>query len=171
MKLYTKFGDLGKTSLIGDVASKSSIRVNTYGEVDELSAYLCMIVSIKHDDLIISIINELFSVSYDLALVNSQDYKINQTHITNLENQIDLYQTKLDNFDYFIIPVGNELSSYYNIARTVCRRAERSVVLLSEHETINPYCIIYLNRLSDLLYIITCTIINEQKKALLKVTF
>lgn len=163
MKIYTKTGDSGDTSLFGGQrVHKDNPRLNAYGTVDELNAVLGLAASKTESADIKSIItqlqNQLFSVGSDLAtpIENSkvQIERISETEINSLEKLIDDLDVKLPEIRYFILPGGTEAASVLHIARTVCRRAEREIVSLSKNIDIGSPILIYLNRLSDLLFVL-----------------
>ena len=162
MKIYTKTGDKGATSLFGGIrVPKNNIRIEAYGTVDELNASLGVVISenvsesVKKD--IKKIQNDLFIVGGDLATPLSETkVKIPRTTeamITFLEKEIDLYDSKIEELKSFILPGGVKTSSFLHLSRTICRRAERRVVELADMEQINTEIVKYLNRLSDLLFI------------------
>jgi cob(I)alamin adenosyltransferase len=160
MKLYTKRGDDGQTDLIGGVrVSKSHLRVSAYGAVDELNATIglaladCDIDAIKAP--LITVQCRLFDLGADLATPGSDKAssgRLNAGHVTDLESVIDAVSDQLDPLRSFILPGGTTLAARLHIARTVCRRAEREVVALSEHDTVDAMATVFLNRLADLLF-------------------
>ena len=169
-KVYTRKGDNGETRLIGgQKKSKSDIRLYAYGDVDELNSVVggC-IVSIKKIniqnaalekliDIQIRIQHELFNLGTVLAILPS-DIKpglpnIGKKEIDRLESEIDEFNIKLDTLKSFVLPGGSESAVWFHLARTVCRRAERHCVELSDNEELNPNCIAYLNRLSDAFFV------------------
>ena len=161
MKIYTKTGDKGQTSLYdGTRIDKDSIRVNSYGTIDELNSYigLCMHY-VKKDDakILFDIQRDLFYIGAELATKNTEKLNkvVNDDDIKNLENIIDKYMDKTNELDSFIIPGTSLASAHLHIARTICRRAERIIVSLSKIEQVNPILIKYINRLSDALYAIS----------------
>ncbi|MDI9356210.1 MAG: cob(I)yrinic acid a,c-diamide adenosyltransferase [Chitinophagaceae bacterium] len=168
MKIYTKTGDTGKTSLLeGTRVSKTDIRIEAYGNVDELNSYIGMLrdqeINKKRVEFLMEIQNTLFIIGSTLAQ-RTQKYtipEIKQEYITSLEKEIDTLETFLPPLKNFIIPGGNMAISFTHIARTVCRRTERYVVRLQEVETINPLILQYLNRLSDYLFVLSRTICKE----------
>jgi cob(I)alamin adenosyltransferase len=170
MKIYTKTGDDGTTGLFGNIrVKKSNPRIAAYGAVDELNAALGLVLSSKIGkdirDLFIKIQNDLFVVGADLANPNL-DTKLNRVAldmISFLENEIDRLEEKLTPITFFILPGGDMIASQVHLARAICRRAETNVVHLSESEDINNNCLIYINRLSDLLFVVARTI-NKRKK-------
>lgn len=165
MKIYTKTGDKGKTSLFGGKRVwKDDLRIQSYGTVDELNSILGVAISeIKNKKLkkiLSSIQHELFNLGSDLA---SPEYKnnknfsiprINESNIKRLEGLIDKIDNKLSPLKNFILPGGLKGAALLHQARTVCRRAEREVISLSKIDMINSEIKIYLNRLSDLLFVL-----------------
>ena len=160
MKIYTKTGDKGLTSLFdGSRVDKDDLRVECYGTLDELSSYigLCNVYAQDYDKKILRDIQlKMFSVSAELATREEGKYKnvVVEEDITNLESLIDEYISKIDKVDAFIVPGTSIVSANLHIARTICRRAERRIYSLSKIEKINPFLLKYINRLSDLLYAI-----------------
>ncbi len=159
MKIYTKTGDKGETSLYdGKRVSKDDIRVESYGTIDELNSILGFARNFIEDDEIINIIykiqRELFDVAGELATANNEKFpeKINEEHILYLERVIDEYISKVEQVDRFIIPGTNKASASLHMARTVCRRAERRILTLNKQEAIRETLIKYVNRLSDTIY-------------------
>lgn len=163
MKIYTKTGDDGSTGLFGgERVSKSSLRVECYGTLDELNSALGIANSeIKNDQLnklLIEIQNKLFTVGGQLATPIDKSEKnlvrLVSEDISFLENNIDLFEEKIEPLKQFILPGGTKGASLLHFARSVCRRAERLVTSLSQKEEISNLILIYLNRLSDLLFVI-----------------
>jgi cob(I)alamin adenosyltransferase len=165
MKIYTKTGDQGETGLFGgERVSKSSLRLEAYGTVDELNSILGLTaVEAKGEgvkELILKIQNELFTVGSDLATPdNEKNKKLNITRTPEVfaadaEKAIDAYNAKIPELKNFILPGGGKAASLFHLARTVCRRAERCVVALNKGEEINGNIIIFLNRLSDLFFVL-----------------
>ncbi len=158
-KVYTKTGDKGLTSLVGgERVSKASLRVDSYGDVDELNAVLGIIRSQGVDEeintLITKIQNDLFVMGADLASpMDIEVPRVSAESIKNLERAIDQFLEELEPLKEFILPSGNTGGSYLHFARTVSRRAERKVVKLMDDEEIGENVLIYLNRLSDLLFV------------------
>jgi cob(I)alamin adenosyltransferase len=164
MKIYTKTGDSGQTGLFGGPrVSKCDLRIEAYGEVDELNAVLGLArtgsLSSEIDALLAHVQHELFAVGAELATPDPNKHNtalIGQLHIAALEQAIDHFEANLQPLTQFILPGGTPGAAALHVARTVCRRAERRVVALAEQpeETISPRLIIYLNRLSDLLFVL-----------------
>ncbi len=165
MKIYTKTGDLGKTSLIGGTkVPKSHIRIETYGTVDELNSYIGLVTDLLTDDHSQKILKEiqdrLFTIGSSLAcdpekepLMKIPDLK--EADISLLEKEIDAMNEVLPPMKSFILPGGHIHISTIHIARCICRRAERSCVNMQEQELfVEPLVIKYLNRLSDHLFVL-----------------
>ena len=165
MKIYTKTGDDGKTSLFDNTRVwKSHDRIMSYGAVDELNSALGIILSMKIDsdltEILSKIQNDLFIVGSDLANPDATNQEIRTTNdmILSLEAIIDKLESELPQLTSFILPGGVLASSMIHLARTIARRAETHVVSLSQNEKITRESFVYLNRLSDLLFIIARTI-------------
>ncbi len=167
MKLYTKQGDAGQTQLFGGQrVRKDDLRVEAYGTVDELNATIGLCVSACEDAgcqaMLTQIQQRLFEVGSDLATPPPSAAatatapgtipRIGAAQIAQVEGWIDELCAKLPPMRYFVLPGGTELSSRLHVARTVCRRAERLVVTLAQHDPVSAEVVIYLNRLSDLLF-------------------
>ena len=161
MSVYTRFGDQGKTSLYaGKTVSKASLRVNTYGTLDELNSYLGVILSKtkskKLKTQINKVQNDLFEIGASLASESTLKHKefggYLKLRVLEFEKEIDSLTKKLPALENFILPGGGITGASLHFARTLTRRAERRVVELSEKEKTLPEIIIYLNRLSDLLF-------------------
>tara|TARA_Y100000817_G_scaffold57189_1_gene42333 strand:- start:25 stop:561 length:537 start_codon:yes stop_codon:yes gene_type:complete len=170
MKIYTKTGDEGKTSLFDNSRVwKSDERIMSYGAVDELNSSIGIALSLELDheikDILIKIQNDLFIVGSDLANPDMSDKKIRTTieMITFLEQKIDLLEPQLEPLTSFILPGGTLLASIIHLSRTISRRAETHVVALSQNEEINKDAAIYLNRLSDLMFVLARSINNRKK--------
>jgi cob(I)alamin adenosyltransferase len=159
-KVYTRAGDGGETSLVGGRrVSKSSLRVDAYGDVDELSSVIGLarasIDDQQIDETLGLIQNDLFTLGADLASPFDVDVpRIEGFFIKKLEGLADEYLKELEPLKEFILPGGSRGGAALHLARTVARRAERRAVALSETEKLNPATIAYLNRLSDLLFIL-----------------
>jgi len=171
MKIYTKTGDSGKTSLLsGSRVSKSHIRINSYGTIDELNSHIGLLrdqpVNEKRKDLMIDIQDKLFTIGSLLASDPAKpipEYlpKLQKEHIIRLENGIDEMEVTLPPMKNFILPGGHQSISFCHIARCVCRRAERLVIELQEQEPVNEIIVIYLNRLSDFLFMLARKMTQE----------
>ena len=169
-KIYTKTGDDGFTGLIGGKrVSKSNQRIVAYGIVDELNSSIGIIMSSKLDNDIHEILekiqNDLFVVGADLANpdLNVPSNRITEDMVKFLEENIDKFENELSPITYFILPGGDTVASQIHLARSISRRAETNIVQLSEKEAINKTCQVYINRLSDLLFVIA-RLINKRKK-------
>lgn len=163
-RIYTKTGDEGETGLgDGTRVGKDHPRVAAYGAVDELNALLGMVAAQypqwEERPFLVSIQNDLFDVGADLCVPisagdpPSQRLRVAPEQVTRLEKEIDRLNEGLKPLTSFILPGGSPLAAWLHLARTVCRRAERDVVELCRNEKINPQSLIYLNRLSDLLFV------------------
>ena len=161
MKVYTKTGDLGETSLLGGSrVSKAELQIESYGTVDELNSYIGLIRDqIWKQPLLeelIEIQDRLFTIGSHLANDKKKNKiklpEIHEKDVQRLEIEIDKMDSQLPPMKAFILPGGHTLVSYTHIARCVCRRAERKVVRLSENWEIAPIIIKYLNRISDYLF-------------------
>ncbi|MBI2820824.1 MAG: cob(I)yrinic acid a,c-diamide adenosyltransferase [Acidobacteria bacterium] len=159
MKIYTKTGDSGETSLFsGERKLKSDLRVAAYGDVDELNAFLGMAVlriSVEGNRALLRRIqNRLFNLGADLATTDTRPLqeRIDETEIREMEAAIDAMDVRLPELRTFILPGGTEAAVWLHLCRVVCRRAERSVVRLQSESSINPLAVVFLNRLSDLLF-------------------
>jgi cob(I)alamin adenosyltransferase len=169
MKIYTKTGDKGQTSLIGGTrVPKHHLRIENYGTVDELNSHIGLVRDTfqhHHTQETLKLIQDrLFTIGASLA---SDPIKskmkipdLLQTDIELLEKEIDAMNEVLPELKNFILPGGNTVSSYSHVARCVCRRAERLTVHLSETEFVDDKVIIYLNRLSDYLFVLARFILH-----------
>ncbi len=170
MKIYTKTGDTGETSLFGGTrVAKHNLRIDSYGTVDELNSWIGLLRDQPVHDLtrnfLIQVQDHLFTIGAVLAtppekelLKNGKERlnisKISDLDITSLEDQMDLMDTALPPMTHFILPGGHQSVSFCHITRTVCRRAERLASALHENTPIDPQVIKYLNRLSDYLFVL-----------------
>ncbi len=166
MKIYTKTGDKGETGLFGgERVSKDSLRISAYGTIDELNSFVgYTITEIKDQsikDNLLKIQNYLFFIGSDLATPETEkNAKLNiqrtpESFFNGIEKMIDNYDGNLEELRNFILPGGSKSASLLHICRTVCRRAEREVVSLKKSVTINDNIIIFLNRLSDLFFVLS----------------
>jgi cob(I)alamin adenosyltransferase len=170
MKIYTKTGDKGETGLIGGKRiPKSDPRIISYGLIDELNSNVGLTISLlnlKNNnlfsdliDLLIKIQNDLFDIGSDLAdptYPMENKYKIPRTDekmVLYLESEIDKFDKEVVPITFFILPGGSIESSILHVSRSIARRTETAVTALSKSQTINPAILIYLNRLSDLLFV------------------
>lgn len=159
-RVYTKTGDAGETSLVdGSRVSKDDLRVATYGDVDELNSVLGLARAWCTESEIAGIIealqNDLFIVGADLATpVGTPVPRVEEELVTKLEGLIDRLLEELEPLKEFILPSGTEVGAGLHLARTLARRAERSIVTLGHREEINQAVLRYMNRLSDLLFVL-----------------
>jgi len=166
MKIYTKTGDKGETGLFGgERVSKNNLRLNAYGSIDELNSFLGLaiteVTSIEIKNVLNDLQNKLFLLGSDLATPETEkNAKLNITrlpdsYILDTEKTIDDFETKLDELKNFILPGGSKGSALLHICRTISRRAEREVVALKNTELIGENIVIFLNRLSDLFFVLS----------------
>jgi cob(I)alamin adenosyltransferase len=175
LKIYTRTGDKGDTGLIdGSRLSKSHLRIIAYGEVDEANSHVGLIISkIEMDSIfddvrkiLLGIQQDLFVLGAELANPNSgKDNKmlVRNEMISTIEKHIDYFESELEPISYFVLPGGSVESSLFHICRTVVRRAERSAVALTREQRINQEIVTYLNRLSDLFFVLA-RVTNKRKK-------
>ena len=170
MKIYTKTGDNGTTALFGGTrVPKHHIRIESYGTVDELNSYLGLIrdqaIDTNYKNMLIHIQDRLFTVGAILAtpedkaiLKNGKERlnipKISMENIERLEHEMDTMNEALPPMTHFVLPGGHQTVSFCHIARCVCRRAERLATALNDIEPIDAHTIMYLNRLSDYLFVL-----------------
>ena len=164
MKIYTKSGDQGETSLYGGKrVSKADIRIESYGTIDELNSYIGLLGDLEVNKgrklLLKEIQDRLFTIGSSLA-TDPEKPKLKkpdllESDVELLEREIDLMQEKLPEMKSFILPGGHQHVSFCHLARTVCRRAERLVILLAETDKVEILIMMYLNRLSDFLFILS----------------
>lgn len=170
MKIYTKTGDKGKTSLFGGTrVPKYHLRIEAYGTVDELNSYIGLIRDQKIDahttEILLKIQNELFTLGSMLATPPEKELlksgkerlninKVGEESVELLENEIDQMNESLPPMSHFILPGGHTTVSFCHITRCICRKAERITTLLSDESSINPQILVYLNRLSDYLFVL-----------------
>ncbi len=157
-KIYTRTGDQGTTRLAnGDEVTKDSVRVVAYGDIDELNSLLGVIITRNPtqtvSETLTSIQHQLFDVGGELASAGMITEMVTGAMITGLEQAIDGLNAKLPALEEFILPGGTSTAAELHLARTVCRRAERSIITLSQAEAVAPEIIMYINRLSDLLFV------------------
>ena len=163
-RIYTRGGDAGETSLgDGSRVPKTHARIAAYGTVDELNAVLGLVrtveLSDKLDDWMFRIQNDLFDVGADLCVPESDDpeyppLRVSESQVQQLESRIDEINEALEPLESFVLPGGSPASAWLHLARTVCRRAEIAVWALHEQESLNEHIVQYLNRLSDLLFVL-----------------
>ena len=169
-KVYTRKGDKGYTMLVGgEKVKKNSNRINGFGEIDELNVLIgaCAIFLNETDkefkkqifNIIITIQNDLFNLGNMIATpsdyINNKMPQITQESIKYLEDQINIYNGQLDSLSSFVLPGGSELNIRFHWARVICRRCERNLIDIVDVEKLDMIIIQYLNRLSDLLFILS----------------
>lgn len=161
MKIYTRTGDKGQTGLLGGArVAKNSHRIHAIGEVDELNAWLGYVrsqnIPSKLEEILHRLQRSLFCFGAELANPGTSSIKIptiSHQEVQYLEQCIDELDAELQPLEHFILPGGGEAGSILHISRAVCRRAERAITALQEQEDISPTLLIFLNRLSDLLFV------------------
>ena len=163
MKIYTRKGDTGTTQLIGGTrVPKHHLRIDTYGTVDELNAWIGMVSVFVQEESIKNLLKEiqdrLFTLGSNLA-ADPENSKmilpdISETDVVSIENEIDRMNESLPELKSFVLPGGSEGNAAAHVARTVCRRAERLTSLLNNTEPVDPLILKYLNRLSDYLFVL-----------------
>jgi cob(I)alamin adenosyltransferase len=174
MKIYTKTGDAGDTALFGGQrVAKDALRIEAYGTVDELNAFLGL--AIRHCDSpdlksrLLRVQGELFQVGADLATPldakTSYIARLDAAPTQRLEREMDEWDDILPPLTSFILPGGSQPGAELHIARTICRRAERRAVSLARAESVNEHVIIYLNRLSDWLFVLARMVNHRQNTA------
>lgn len=170
MKIYTKKGDQGETSLIGGMrVQKHDLRIESYGTVDELNSYLGVLrdqdIDAKYKTELIDIQQTLFTVGSHLAVgskgTSMKLPELKEEHINQLESSIDAMDEALPPMRFFVLPGGHQSVSFCHVARCVCRRAERLVVHLSSEEPVDALILQYLNRLSDYLFTLSRKIAQD----------
>jgi cob(I)alamin adenosyltransferase len=174
MRIYTRTGDSGETGLFGGQrVAKDALRVEAYGAVDELNAAMGVARARPGDesvgDLLADLQVDLLVLGADLATPTEQGTRVGarevrrmqERQVQRLEHEIDALDAALPPLDRFILPGGSERGALLHLARTVCRRAERRVVALARVESVNPEAVRYLNRLSDLLFVLARSV-NQQ---------
>ena len=164
MKIYTRTGDTGETGLLGGTrVPKDHLRVTAYGEVDETNACIGLVLAHSRaaglNRLLRDVQADLFALGAELADVR-RDRKqkakaaVTEALVTRLEKEIDARERTLPPLRAFVLPGGSPAAAFLHFARTVCRRAERSVVTLARASKVDPLAVVYLNRLSDLLFVL-----------------
>jgi cob(I)alamin adenosyltransferase len=174
MKIYTKTGDQGYTSLIGGTrVPKHHLRIESYGTVDELNSYIGLIrdqpIADHHREILKQIQDRLFTIGASLAADPEKSRMVipdlHLEDIEMLEKEMDAMDEQLPELKHFILPGGSTTVSYCHLARCVCRRAERITVHLAQESTVDEKVNIYLNRLSDYLFTLARKLGNEQNIA------
>lgn len=174
MRIYTKRGDKGKTSLYGDSLKqrfKDEQRIISYGTVDELNSMIGVVLSnlpqkSTHSKILLNIQSELLEIGSELATAPRKKpvFRMDESKVKRLEDTIDALERKLPELKNFILPGGSRAGASLHLARTICRRAEREVVGLSGKEKVNAQVMVYLNRLSDLLFVLARSVNRFEKK-------
>ena len=163
MKIYTKTGDKGKTSLLtGERVPKHHARINAYGTVDELNSFIGLLLSydfIEHDkQILVKVQNLLFTIGSNLAMASqNEDFglpQLSDEDILMLENEMDRMDEVLPKLNAFIIPGGNRVVAISHVCRSICRRAERLCTKLSDEEPVEDIIVVFLNRLSDYFFVL-----------------
>lgn len=164
MKIYTKTGDKGLTSLIGGTrVPKYHLRIESYGTVDELNSYIglirCQEIGIHESAILKEIQDRLFTIGAELAADPGRSTKklpdLKKTDISLLEQEMDRMNEDLPDLKHFILPGGNGTVAFCHVARCICRRAERLAVQLAAESQVNENILVYLNRLSDYLFVLS----------------
>ncbi len=164
-RIYTRTGDDGTTSLgDGSRSTKESTRIEAIGTVDELNSCIGVLLTENLEpemrDNLENIQHDLFDLGGDLSIPDR--VSMSKAQVTNLEDKLDQYNSTVPALKEFILPSGTRAAALCHVSRTVCRRAERCVIRLSRTETVAPFIIQYLNRLSDFLFVL-CRILNHQQ--------
>jgi len=170
-RVYTRAGDTGQTALVGGArVAKDALRIEAYGTVDELNACVGLArvfnrespaspVQARLEQVLQGIQNELFDLGSELATPPAAEYDgmhhVGAEEVSALERLIDECQHDLEPLQSFVLPGGGRVSGMLHVARTVCRRAEREILRLSREETVGPQVLAYVNRLSDLLFVLS----------------
>ena len=175
MKIYTGFGDKGKTRLYGgDIVDKDHLRVKAYGSMDELNSIIGLLITyIEQKELITTLQKiqcKIFELSSELAAAadkqsNLEIPTVKDENIEELENKIDLIDSKLEPLKNFILPGGSRSAAVCHLVRTVCRRAEREIITLNSVEAVDERIIIYVNRLSDYFFVLARLLNKENNIA------
>tara|TARA_B100000212_G_C27378331_1_gene535738 strand:+ start:1208 stop:1744 length:537 start_codon:yes stop_codon:yes gene_type:complete len=172
MKIYTKKGDSGHTSLIdGQIVNKHNLSVDAYGTVDELNSFLGLLKDYIKDETIKDILNniqpKLFSIGSILASGKNQNMlekvKIEKKDVKYIESNIDSMNNELPELKNFIIPGGHKISSYSHVCRSICRRAERRISELNNEQSVDPNILSYINRLSDFFFVLSRYLMYSDK--------
>ena len=167
--IYTCTGDSGNTSLAGGTrVAKNHPRVEAYGTLDELNAHLGLLAASIDNAATIGFIeaieNSIFTIGCHLANENDQESPVNESDIERLEREIDTISASLPPLKSFILPANSEQAARANVCRTICRRAERVMVTLGKECTICPCAMVYMNRLSDYLFVLQRQLMEGKEK-------
>lgn len=166
-KIYTRTGDDGTTGLgDGSRVEKDSLRVEAYGCIDELNSQIGVLLALSPqppvNSLLTTIQHELFDLGGEISIPGR--IVISPAHVTRLEQELDNYNSELAPLKEFILPGGSQLAAQCHVCRTVCRRAERRLISLMHREDISEHAVSYLNRLSDLLFVLARSLNAQQNK-------
>lgn len=165
MRIYTRAGDQGRTHMIDGQVDKSDLRVEACGTIDELNAFIGETMVRLEDKHLKADLNQiqyqLFDLGGDLAQLKKETYLVKVEMVKQVETWIDKYDQACPPLDRFILPGGTMAASALHICRVVCRRAERRVVALGQQKDVNPEIFRYLNRLSDLFFVLA-RLVNDQ---------
>lgn len=167
--IYTRTGDNGNTSLCGGTrVTKDHPRVEAYGTLDELNAHLGLLAASLNDcrtiDFIEGIENSIFNIGCHLANENCQNSPVGESDIEKLEKEIDAISASLPLLKSFILPAGTEQAARANVCRTICRRAERAMVTLAKECNVSQEAMVYMNRLSDYLFMLQRQLQDGEEK-------
>ena len=167
--IYTGTGDNGTTSLCGGTrVAKDHPRVEAYGTLDELNAHLGLLATSLDNAATIGFIeeieNNIFNIGCHLANENCQDSPVDESDIEKLEKEIDAISTSLPQLKSFILPAGSEQAARANVCRTICRRAERQMTTLGKEHNVAPLAMVYVNRLSDYLFVLQRQLLDGKEK-------
>ena len=161
-RIYTRTGDTGTTALgDGSRVAKTDLRIEAYADVDETNAALGVVLALGSPseevrDVLASIQNDLFDVGADLSVPFEREgrLRVTQALVDRLESECDSFNAGLPELRSFVLPGGSEAAALLHLARTVCRRAEREAIVAAQAHAVDPLVLVYLNRLSDLLFIL-----------------
>jgi cob(I)alamin adenosyltransferase len=167
--IYTGTGDNGTTSLCGGTrVAKDHPRVEAYGTLDELNAHLGLLAASLDNAATIGFIeeieNNIFNIGCHLANENCQDSPVGESDIERLEKEIDAISASLPQLKSFILPAGSEQAARANVCRTICRRAERAMVTLAKECNVSQEAMVYMNRLSDYLFMLQRQLQDGEEK-------
>ena len=167
--IYTRTGDNGTTSLCGGTrVAKDHPRVEAYGTLDELNAHLGLLAASLDNAATIGFIeeieNSIFNIGCHLANENCQDSPVDESDVERLEKEIDAISTSLPQLKSFILPAGSEQAARANVCRTICRRAERQMTSLGREHNVAPLAMVYVNRLSDYLFMLQRQLLDGKEK-------
>ncbi len=170
MKVYTKSGDKGKTSLLsGERVPKSDIRLSAYGTIDELNSFIGLLHSLdlreRHKTLLLQIQHKLFNIGALVAVRKAVSFElpgVGEDDIKVLEEEIDYLNENIPSLKEFVLPGGDTTSAQCHVCRSVCRRAERLVIDLADKESVDELVIKYLNRLSDYFFMLARMNLKEK---------